>query len=72
MTPEDHALLSVNRYGGEQEDYYNVHYQMDFSKHFIKNGNFTHRAFSHNWWGITLIEQLYSVFEKKTYQTPNW
>lgn len=58
MTPEQHALLSVKRYGGKQEDYYNVHYLMDYSKHFITNGNAVHRAFSHNWWGISLLESI--------------
>lgn len=59
MTPEDHALLSVRDYGGKQSDYYEVHYLMDVSKHFITNGHASHRAMSHNWWGITLIEKLY-------------
>src|SRR4029078_7417483 len=58
MTPEQHALLSVKRYGGKQEDYYEVHYLMDHSKHFVTNGHALHRAASHNWWGITMIESL--------------
>lgn len=59
MTPEQHAMLSVRDYGGDILDYYPVHYMMDYSKHFLTNGHAMHRAFSHNWWGISVIQNCF-------------
>lgn len=59
MTPKDHSLLSVRDYGGKTNDYYDIHYAMDYSKYFLSDGNAHHRAFSHNWWGISMVENSF-------------
>ena len=48
----DHSRLSVRKFGGKEEDYYQIHKFMDNSKLFYFNPR--HRLLLHNLWGIEL------------------
>ena len=52
-----HALSSVNKFGGELEDYLEIHKFMDSSK--AAYPGVTHRAILHNAFGIFIIERVF-------------
>jgi hypothetical protein len=56
MHYSDHALLSVRKFGGQPEDYIQLHKLMDSSKHHFPN--FMHRMFSHNTWFVSVVDEL--------------
>ena len=57
MVPYDHALLSVRDFGGEPEDYIEIHKYLDETKlHF---SDFKHRAILHNTFGIKVCEDVF-------------
>ena len=59
IKPYIHAKNSVKRYGGEIEDYIDIHNWMDGTKQ--ATANFYHRAILHNPYGIFLAEQFFGV-----------
>lgn len=57
MNPYHHALSSAKKYGGEAEDYHDIHAWFDESKsHFA---DFRHRALRHHSEGIFLAERIF-------------
>lgn len=52
MNPEVHARISVNRWGGQIEDYYAIHYFMDSTKELCSDNR--HRIL-HTLWGVRRI-----------------
>lgn len=54
--PYIHALSSVRRWGGEPEDYMEIHNLLDSSKGTIADSR--HRALTHNAWFIGTILEL--------------
>jgi hypothetical protein len=59
MHPYHHALSSVQRWGGQVEDYQPIHDWFDESKAFI--ADFRHRALRHHAEGIFLCEQIFGT-----------
>lgn len=57
MKPYVHSKNSVKRYGGEIEDYMDLHSWFDSTK--AAYANFGHRAILHNTFGIYLAEQVF-------------
>lgn len=60
MKPLIHAQNSVRRYGGQIEDYIEIHNFFDSTK--SAYANIKHRAILHNTFGIFLCEKLFGVF----------
>lgn len=57
MTPYEHAILSVRDFGGEPDDYLNVHEFLDSTKaHFC---DWKHRMILHNTFGMILVENIF-------------
>lgn len=54
--PYYHALSSAYTLGGVADDYLNLHSFMDQTQEYI--GNYYHRIFLHNTWGMYFIEKL--------------
>lgn len=59
MKPYYHARLSVKKYGGEIEDYMDIHNFMDSSKSAL--ADVRHRAIMHSSFGCYLVEQIFGV-----------
>lgn len=59
MKPYIHAKNSVKRYGGDIEDYMEIHNWFDSTK--AAYADFGHRAILHNTFGIFLCEQLFGT-----------
>lgn len=59
MKPYKHALSSVKKYGGEVEDYLDIHTWFDQSKAFIADHR--HRCLLHNAWGIFMAESVFGA-----------
>lgn len=57
--PYHHALSSVKRFGGEIDDYLEIHRWFDQTKAHI--ADVRHRALLHNSFGIFLCEQFFGV-----------
>ncbi len=58
--PWIHALSSVKRWGGEPEDYIEIHNLMDKSKGAIADSR--HRALTHNSWFLSeILERIFGV-----------
>jgi hypothetical protein len=57
MHPYHHALSSVQRWGGQVEDYLPIHDWFDESKAFV--ADFRHRALRHHTEGIFLCEKIF-------------
>lgn len=58
--PYIHALSSQRRWGGEPEDYIEIHNLMDKSKGTIADSR--HRALTHNAWFISeILERIFGV-----------
>lgn len=58
--PYIHALSSVKRWGGEPEDYLEIHNLLDKSKGTIADSR--HRALTHNAWFISeILERIFGV-----------
>lgn len=58
--PYIHALSSAKRWGGEPEDYMDIHNLMDKSKGTIADSR--HRALTHNAWFISeILERVFGV-----------
>lgn len=64
--PWIHAKSSAKKYGGEPEDYLEIHEFMDSSKSAIADNR--HRALTHNSWfiGIVIPRVFGEVFERKS------
>jgi len=60
MKPLIHAKNSVKRYGGQIDDYIEIHNWFDSTK--ASTANFYHRVILHNTFGIFLAEQLFGVY----------
>ena len=59
MKPFLHAKLSAKKYGGNPDDYLDIHNFIDSSK--ATYPNVKHRAILHSAFGIYLVEQVYGV-----------
>lgn len=57
MTPYDHAILSSRDFGGEPEDYIDIHLFIDSSKLYYPF--WLHRMFTHNSFFISIVEKVY-------------
>lgn len=57
MKPYSHARISAHRFGGEPEDYMEIHNWFDHTKSHI--ADIRHRALLHNAWGIWLCESIF-------------
>lgn len=57
--PHHHAVSSARKWGGEPEDYIEVHSWFDASKAFFSD--FRHRALRHHAEGIFLCEAIFGV-----------
>lgn len=58
--PYIHAVSSAKRYGGQPEDYIEIHNLMDSSKGAICDNR--HRALTHNSWFLsTILERVFGV-----------
>jgi hypothetical protein len=57
MKPFIHAKNSAKKYGGEAEDYLEIHNFIDSSK--VALGDVRHRALLHNTFGIFMVEKLF-------------
>jgi len=56
--PYIHAVRSAKKYGGEPEDYMDIHNLMDSSKAAVSDNR--HRALTHNAWFIgTILEKVF-------------
>lgn len=60
MKPYFHARLSVKKYGGEIEDYLDIHNFIDSSKATL--ADVRHRALLHSSFGCFLAEQVFGVY----------
>ena len=70
MKPYIHAQLSVIKYGGNLDEYLDIHNFLDSSKAHV--ADMRHRALLHNSMGIYIAEELFGVYrenaEGKVYQ----
>ena len=57
--PYHHSLSSVHKWGGEPEDYLEIHRWLDESKSYM--ADFRHRAMRHHAEGIFQCERLFGV-----------
>ena len=58
--PYIHALSSAKRFGGDANDYIEIHNLMDSSKSTIADSR--HRALTHNAWFVgTILEKIFGV-----------
>lgn len=58
--PWVHAVSSAKQFGGEPEDYIEIHNLMDSSK--AAMGDVRHRALTHNTWFVgTILEKIFGV-----------
>ena len=57
--PYHHAISSVKKWGGEPEDYLEVHSWFDESKSFM--ADFRHRAMRHHAEGIFMAEKIFGT-----------
>ena len=57
--PWIHALSSARKFGGEPEDYIEVHNLMDSSKSTISDNR--HRALTHNSWFLFILEKIFGT-----------
>lgn len=57
MKPFIHAKNSAKKYGGEPEDYLEIHNFLDSSK--ITLADIRHRALLHNTFGIFMVEKAF-------------
>lgn len=57
MKPYLHARISAKKFGGDPEDYMEIHNWFDHTKAHI--ADMRHRALLHNSWGIWLCEQIF-------------
>lgn len=57
--PYHHAVSSAKRFGGEPDDYLEIHNWFDATK--AHHGDFRHRALRHHAEGIFLMEQVFGV-----------
>jgi hypothetical protein len=57
--PYHHALSSVRKWGGEAEDFIELHSWLDESKAHV--ADFRHRALRHHSEGIFMLERLYGT-----------
>ncbi len=54
-----HAKSSAKRWGGEWQEYLDIHEFIDSSKKFV--GDFGHRALLHSTWGCWLAESMFGA-----------
>jgi hypothetical protein len=59
MVPIDHARLSARDFGGQPEDYLELHNFLDSTKLHCEDSR--HRAVLHNTFGIGVCEQLFGA-----------
>lgn len=62
-----HAQSSSRKWGGEPEDYIEIHEFLDGSK--VTFGDVRHRALLHNTWGVWMVQQVFGrvvEVQKKT------
>jgi len=64
MKPYYHARLSVKKYGGEIDDYIDIHNFIDSSKSTL--ADVRHRALIHSSFGCFLVEKVYGVTIKNS------
>jgi hypothetical protein len=57
MNPGVHAQNSARKYGGEPQDYLEIHRFLDSAKEHL--GDIRHRLILHNAWGVALCERLF-------------
>lgn len=57
MKPYIHAKLSAKKYGGEPEDYMDIHNFMDSSKAAL--ADVRHRAVLHSAFGVYIVEHVF-------------
>jgi len=63
--PYIHALASAKRYGGEPEDYLDIHELMDSSKAAFPNNG--HRVLTHNsWFVVTILPKVFGHQRKNS------
>lgn len=60
MKPLIHAKLSMSRYGGEVDDYIQVHEFLDSSKAHVPD--MTHRALLHNSFGCYIAQEKFGLY----------
>jgi hypothetical protein len=60
MTPFDHAILSSRDFGGEPEDYLEIHLFIDSSKLYYPF--WMHRMFTHNSFFIGIVERVFGSY----------
>lgn len=60
MTPFDHAVLSSRDFGGEPEDYLEIHLFIDSSKLYYPF--WMHRMFTHNSFFIGIVEKVFGGY----------
>ena len=58
--PYHHAVSSVKKWGGNAEDYLEIHQWFDVSKTYF--GDIRHRALRHHTLGIQMCEDKFGVF----------
>lgn len=64
MKPWIHAKISANKFGGNPEDYIEIHNWFDQTKAHIPDSR--HRLVLHNSFGIYLAEQQFGTFVQKS------
>ena len=57
MKYTDHAFLSAKKFGGDKDDYLEVHRFIDSSKYFYHHAK--HRLLLHNLFGVELCVELF-------------
>jgi len=57
MKPNTHSLSSARQFGGEPEDYMEIHEFLDHTKMMFPDNR--HRALLHNSWGIYICERVF-------------
>jgi hypothetical protein len=59
MKPFIHAESSAKKFGGQPEDYLEIHNLLDSSKSVIADNR--HRALTHNSWFLFILEKIFGV-----------
>lgn len=60
MKPRKHGYVSTKRFGGNPEDYQEIHDFMDHTKQNVPDVR--HRMLLHNSWGIYLAERVFGTY----------
>jgi hypothetical protein len=62
MTPYEHSILSVKKFGGKSKHYLKIHKFLDSTKGHLPD--YRHRSILHNSWGMLLCEQIFGSITK--------